>query len=92
MHTRASTGPHSSLHLMQRHGTTRGIVLVAMQRYNDSLVCFDAAIQADPMNYEAWGNKGNTLVSMGKLDDALSAFDRAIIINQTYAGAWIARG
>jgi tetratricopeptide (TPR) repeat protein len=58
-----------------------GIELLNQEKYEDSIECFDKALELDP-NYEnAWYNKGYTLCNIGNYLEADECFDKFLEIN-----------
>jgi Tfp pilus assembly protein PilF len=56
------------------------------------LAACDRAIELDPKNAVAWGNKGYTLNELGRATEALAACERAIKLNPKYALSWSGMG
>jgi len=48
--------------------------------YEDSIICFDHAIDIDPDDDRAWFLKAKTLSAMGDLGNALECYDRSLEI------------
>jgi tetratricopeptide (TPR) repeat protein len=61
-------------------------------RYDEAMVCFDRAIEKDPMQSGAWHNKGEALRRQDKYAEAIQQFDRAIEIDSAYSKAWNSKG
>lgn len=55
----------------------RGTVLQTLQRRDDALLCFDAALRCDPTHLTAWNHKAGALYLMGRRDEALAALEQA---------------
>ncbi|MBA5688640.1 O-linked N-acetylglucosamine transferase, SPINDLY family protein [Rugamonas apoptosis] len=55
----------------------RGTVLQTLQRRDDALLCFEAALRCDPTHLAAWNHKAGALYLMGRRDEALAALEQA---------------
>jgi tetratricopeptide (TPR) repeat protein len=67
-------------------------VLRALQRYDEALNYFDAALALEPSNATAWLNRANTLVDMGKPMEAVADYDRALSLQPNLTLALNNRG
>ena len=65
-----------------------GLVKTALQRTDDALIHYDAALAANPAMAEAWNNRGSLLWNMGRLDEALESFDRTLVLMPGAPGPW----
>ena len=63
-----------------------------LKRYEESIPCYEKAIQIDPNVASAWFNKGNTLYSLKRYEEAIQCYERAIQINPNNASAWFNKG
>ncbi|OZI22129.1 TDP-N-acetylfucosamine:lipid II N-acetylfucosaminyltransferase [Bordetella genomosp. 7] len=61
----------------------RGVILLAMQRYDDARKDFEAQLQLAPTDYSAWNNLGNVHRDTGNLDEAAHCYGKAASYNQT---------
>jgi tetratricopeptide (TPR) repeat protein len=61
-------------------------------RQAEALTAYDRAIELDPENVIAWGNKGWTLNELGQHTDALAACERATDLQPNEALAWNLKG
>lgn len=52
----------------------------------------EKAIELNPMNHRAWGDKGFLLKQVGELDTALLCINKAITIKGDYTVAWYNKG
>jgi tetratricopeptide (TPR) repeat protein len=52
--------------------------------YNESIECYDRAIEENSQSADAWNRKGNALYKLGRYKDAKQAFDQATKINPNY--------
>jgi len=69
-----------------------GIVLKALQRYDDALASFDRAIALSPDDADASYNRSNLLIELGRFADAIAGYDRVIAIDPQHLQAWKSRG
>jgi tetratricopeptide (TPR) repeat protein len=57
----------------------KGSILYIMERYQESLQCYDEIItKLDPKYVLAWLNKGNTLDRIGRNEEAIHCYDQII--------------
>ena len=56
----------------------KGIDLCELERYEEAIACFDAAIRLDPRLSDAWNNKGMSLHGLERYEEAIACFDAAI--------------
>jgi predicted O-linked N-acetylglucosamine transferase (SPINDLY family) len=68
------------------------MVLEALERYEEALAQFDAALKRKSRFAEAHNNRGSVLISLDRCDEALESFKRAIAIKPDYAEAHYNRG
>lgn len=79
-----------------------GTVLAEEGKYEEAVLYYDRAIEANPNSEDAWFNKAESLRMLGKYNESLQAFDNSIILlsdpkfsSSTYAknmlGASLAR-
>jgi len=57
---------------------SKGVTYGLLKCYEDSIICFDHAIDIDPNDDRAWFLKAKTLSAMGDLGDALECLDRSL--------------
>ena len=60
----------------------QGQVLIGTEKFLESIVYFDKALNEDPMNQTAYISKGVAKASLDQLDDAKECFSRAIMIKK----------
>lgn len=70
----------------------KGISLNNLKRYQEAIVCFDKAIDIDPLNSSAWNNMGTSLRLLSKQKEALSCYEKALKINPSNAHALFNKG
>jgi tetratricopeptide (TPR) repeat protein len=58
-----------------------GIKLLNQKKYDDSIECFEKALELDPNYEKAWCNKGYTLLNIGNYIEANECFDKFLEIN-----------
>jgi tetratricopeptide (TPR) repeat protein len=63
----------------------RGETYRRMERYDEALADFDRAIELDPGNAEAFGDRAVIYLMMERYDEALADFDRAIELDPSDA-------
>jgi len=56
----------------------KGIDRIKRNQLEEGLEFFDKALEMNPLNADAWNNRGVALFKMGKLDDALKCYDKAL--------------
>ncbi|MDD3022066.1 MAG: tetratricopeptide repeat protein [Alphaproteobacteria bacterium] len=56
----------------------KGIDRIKRNQLEEGLEFFDKALEINPLNADAWNNRGVALFKMGKLDDALKCYDKAL--------------
>jgi tetratricopeptide (TPR) repeat protein len=55
----------------------KGWMLLQMGNYNESIGCFDKALEINPHYLEAWGNKGKALEAQGRTAEANYALNKS---------------
>lgn len=63
-------------------GYQKGHALQQQGRFEDSLACFDHAIDREKGNAKAWKGKGISLKELGRYEEALQCFDQAIFLEE----------
>jgi len=63
----------------------------ARKYFEESLICFDRALEINPVYYEAWYWKGFALYNCGTYEECLACYDRALELNPDYTRAREAR-
>ncbi len=64
-----------------------GLILNALERHQEAVDSFDAALKQKSKFAEAHNNRGAALASLGRDEEALEAFRKALAINPNYAEA-----
>ena len=62
------------------------------KRYDEALTLFDKAIEIDPNNDMAWGDKALILDKKGQTEESLINFSRALSINPNNSITWHNKG
>jgi tetratricopeptide (TPR) repeat protein len=70
----------------------RGQSLLAADRPEDALACFEEVLAAEPNNAEALVKKGTALEKMRQPQEALECYDRAIAANNSLTIAYLHKG
>jgi tetratricopeptide (TPR) repeat protein len=70
----------------------RGLELYKSGVYEESICCFDRAIEINSDYYQAWDHRGIALANLERYEDAIASFDRAIEIEPGYYPAWYFQG
>jgi tetratricopeptide (TPR) repeat protein len=70
----------------------KGYNLYNQEKFNESLQAYDKALELDPLDFEAWNNRGTDLGLLGNYDEALKSFENAVSLNDSYAEAWYNMG
>ncbi len=55
----------------------RGLMLTRLERFDEALQAFDAALASNARDPRLWFERGNALMSAGRHDDAVVSYDRA---------------
>jgi tetratricopeptide (TPR) repeat protein len=69
-----------------------GNVLLALQRFDESVASYDKAIALKSDFAEPFCNRGGALQELKRFDEALASYDRAIALRPNYAEAFCNRG
>ena len=72
--------------------SNHGLVLNALQRYEEALASFDRALRLKPDYAEVLANRGNALLRLERLEAALACYERAIALKPDYFTAHYNRG
>jgi tetratricopeptide (TPR) repeat protein len=70
----------------------KGYALYNLQRYDESITCYDKVLEINPNYANAWYNKGISLDSLEKYEEAIKAYDKAIEIDPKNIYAWHNKG
>ena len=62
------------------------------KRYDEALALFEKALNINPNNDMAWGDKALILDKVGNTADALLSFSKAISINPNNSVTWLNKG
>jgi len=69
----------------------KGLVLSAMERYEEAVSAFDTAVKIKP-DANTYNLKGINPAALGRFDEAVAAYDKAIEIEPDGASAYSLRG
>ncbi len=70
----------------------QGDVLVDLQRFEEALAAYDAAIGLAPETFNLYLDKGQIFFRLGRLDEALRMYDEAIRSTPPHAALHVGRG
>jgi len=86
--------PSASSALISAEYIRQGDAFLQADRFDEALVAYDKAIEADPDRAEAYFGRGNALRNSGvyEREEALKAYDRAITIKPDYTEAYFEKG
>ena len=70
----------------------KGLLKSKQEKYAISIEIFTKAIEENPMDYEAYHNRGLSYLMINKLDEALQDFDKSIQFNPTFSDSYYLRG
>jgi len=59
----------------------KGLAFFNLGKYNESIGCYDKAIEIDPRNGGAWMGKGEALFALGRYEDAIGCYDMCIEVS-----------
>ena len=71
---------------------TKGRILFAEGRYNESLAAYRDALAVDPNDASAWSGTGDSLYAGGNYMDAVDAYDHLIRLDPADDAAWYRKG
>jgi predicted O-linked N-acetylglucosamine transferase (SPINDLY family) len=69
-----------------------GILLVALQRQDEALACFDDLIAVKPDFADAHSNRGHVLLGLRRFAEAIASYDTAIAIDPQHVDALVSKG
>ncbi len=75
-----------------RTWTEKGWILGLLQRYEESIECFDRALEMDPRNLKALRGTASVLGRLERYEEAIKWFDRAIEIDPNNYGLYRSKG
>ncbi|MFZ2030794.1 MAG: tetratricopeptide repeat protein [Vitreimonas sp.] len=71
--------------------TNRGNALQSLERYDEAVASFDAALALRPDYAEALNNRGSALQALHRIDEALASYTAALECNPNYVEAYANR-
>ena len=60
--------------------------------YQKAMDCYDKIIRINPLNVQAWKNKGIVLARLKRNKEALKCTDMALSIDPSFESAWYNKG
>jgi|GEM_PF-1650934 len=66
--------------------------LQTLGKYDEAILCYNKAIQLNPVDFLSWNNKGVILAVLGRDQEAITCFDEVIKINPKFAVVWYDKG
>jgi tetratricopeptide (TPR) repeat protein/tRNA A-37 threonylcarbamoyl transferase component Bud32 len=72
--------------------SNKGVSLNSLGRSEESIRCFDKALEINPTDHQTWSNKGVSLNSLGRSEEAVRCCDKALEIDPTNHKAWNNKG
>jgi tetratricopeptide (TPR) repeat protein len=70
----------------------RGNSLFGLKKYQESIDCYNHALNLNPNYPEALANKGNVLYELKKINEALDCYNQALNLNPNYPEALTNKG
>ena len=70
----------------------RGVSLCRQRKYEESINCFERALEISPDYADAFVNKGISLSKLKKYEEAIECYDKALKIVPKYTDAWNNKG
>jgi tetratricopeptide (TPR) repeat protein len=70
----------------------KGDYLRNLGNLNESINCYNLALDLNPYCQEAWHNRGLALMKLCRYEQAIMCYNKAIEINPRYALAWYYKG
>ncbi|NES24537.1 MAG: tetratricopeptide repeat protein, partial [Symploca sp. SIO3E6] len=69
-----------------------GNLLISAKGYEDSLDCYQKAIELNPQFVDAWLNLGYALGSLGRYEKVLESLEKVIDLDPKFVNAWMYLG
>jgi tetratricopeptide (TPR) repeat protein len=70
----------------------KGNYLQSLGNFEESINCYNLALDMDPFCLDAWQNRGSALMKLGRYEQAIMCYNKSIEINPRYALAWYCSG
>ncbi|MEQ8226201.1 MAG: tetratricopeptide repeat protein, partial [Candidatus Eremiobacterota bacterium] len=70
----------------------QGETLMAGQKYDEAITCFDKVLSSEENNIKALNGKGQCLVNLEKYDQAIDCFNKALSLDPNNADIWLNKG
>ncbi len=75
-----------------QHLIAKGAALLSQDRFADALVCFDQAVELDPMSADAHLKRGSALEKLNRIEESVAEYDRAIAVEPSLTTAYLCKG
>ncbi|MEO7300185.1 MAG: tetratricopeptide repeat protein [Verrucomicrobiota bacterium] len=72
--------------------SNKGSALCALGQYDESIKCYDNALENNPHHKSAWNGKGIALNHLSRLEEAIECYDKVLEIDPGCADAWNNKG
>ena len=76
----------------QQFWSIRGVILDALQRYEEAIKCYERCVEINPVSTESLYSKGYDFYRLGENIKALEIYDEALRINPAESGGWYNKG
>lgn len=87
--TIADSGNDKALQARARYS---GAFLLLQSNPEEAIAGFNKALELDPKNLTAYGNRGVAKANLGRSDEAIADYDRVLELDPNYAKAYMNRG
>ncbi len=71
---------------------SKGVALTESRRWEESIACYDRALEINPRLAEAWHNKGLSLYELARSEEAVACYNQALALNPRLEEAWMGKG
>ena len=79
---------HCRPKLLQRIFSNLGLFLRRIERYQDSLDCYEKALELDQYSVLTFRSQGNTLCDLERYNEALESYQKALDLDSKSSSAW----
>jgi tetratricopeptide (TPR) repeat protein len=70
----------------------KGAMLRSLDRFQESVLCFDRLLGMAPDRFAAWDGKGRSLMCLDRFGEALACWEKACALELDNRDAWVYRG